>query len=195
MASLPSTIQKHYAMILQQGGRGIYVEVSRETPTEGNQKLQLGDEVEVQALGEVGGYAPSLIPKNIRKIGHPGMPVPTSIKASEISDERLENVYGTVQARAIKGTHDDGSGAGPAGMEVQLEEGNIHFTGMIFNATPDQIKNWIGSETRDHWSVWQYPQWAWSTDGLACCSSTTYHKWRVVQPAQKKLGFDHPTEN
>ena len=135
-----------YFMIFQQHGRGIYVFVSPDTPRELNANLMPGDEIYLEGTAVPGGFAPSIEPKVIRRIGNRGLPDPVVLKhASELSDEQNENVYGTVRGHVVS-AQDGWFSNGERYMNLHLEEGATAFTVLVLGASVAQSEPWIGSD-------------------------------------------------
>ncbi len=137
---------QRYFMTFQQHGRGVYVFITPDTPKKLNAYLRPGDEIYLEGVATAGGFAPSINPKVMRKIRFRGMPSPVVLKdASQLNDERFENVYGTVWGHVVSAEN----GTFPNGeryMNLHLEDGGIAFTALVFGASLADTVPWISSD-------------------------------------------------
>jgi hypothetical protein len=110
-----------------------------------NVHLQPGDKVHLEGRVAAGNFSPLINPKSVRKVAFQGLPTPVAIRAGQLIEERYENVYGRVGGRVVA-AKEVAVGNGVHLVELQLEEGVVDFTALVFGANVKQSEPWIGSE-------------------------------------------------
>ena len=135
----------HFLMTLQQNGRGIYVLVSSDTPAKLHLDLHPGDEIVLQGEASLGGFAPYIVPKSVRRTRHGSLPEAILVDAGELDNEQYENVVGRVHGRVVL-AKDTVLPNGERRTSLQLESGKTRFSAVLFGARESQVRSWISSE-------------------------------------------------
>ena len=142
---ITSYAPSHFLMTLQQNGHGIYVLVSPDTPAKLHVDLGPGDKIVLQGEASLGGFAPYILPKSVRKTGHGNLPEAILVDAGELNNEQYENLVGRVSGRVIL-AKDTILPDGERRTTLQLESGKTRFSAILFGALESQVRSWISSE-------------------------------------------------